>query len=65
MWRFKKLSIGDPERDLHEVEFFTLIGISEAIVCEFIQNSLDAKCEPFAIIRITFEKTTKETAGRF
>lgn len=65
IWRFKKLSTGDPERDPHEVEFFTLTGISEAIVREFIQNSLDAKCEPVAIIRITFEKTTKEAAERF
>lgn len=65
MWKFKKLSIGDPERDPHEVEFFTLTGISEALVREFIQNSLDAKSEPFVIVRITFEKTTKESAKRF
>lgn len=65
MWRFKTLSIGDPERDPHEVEFFNLTGISEVIVREFIQNSLDAKCDNSSIIRITFEKTSKKQAERF
>lgn len=36
MWRFKILSVGDPERDPHEVEFFNLTGISEVFVREFI-----------------------------
>ncbi len=45
-WRFKALSIGDPERDPHEAEFFNLAGISEVIVREFIQNTLDAKTRP-------------------
>lgn len=65
MWRFKTLSVGDPERDPHEVEFFNLTGISEVFVREFIQNSLDAKCDYCSIIRITFEKTSKEKAERF
>ena len=65
MWRFKKLSIGDPERDPHEAEFFNLTGISEVIVREFIQNSLDAKCDPCSIIRITFESTSKTKAEKF
>lgn len=65
MWRFKPLSIGDPERDPHEVEFFNLTGISEVIVREFIQNSLDAKCDPCSIIRITFEKASKTKAEKF
>lgn len=65
MWQFKKLDRGDPERDPHEVEFFNLTGLSEAIVREFIQNSLDAKSDEVAIIRITFEKTPKENVARF
>ncbi len=65
MWKFKTLSIGEPERDPHEVEFFNLTGIAEVVVREFIQNSLDAKCEDSSIVRITFEKTSKEKAERF
>lgn len=65
MWRFKPLSIGDPERDPHEVEFFNLTGIADAVVREFIQNSLDAKCDGSSIIRITFESTTKEKSKIF
>lgn len=65
MWQFKTLSIGDPERDPHEAEFFNLSGIADAVVREFIQNSLDAKCEGSSIIRITFENTTKEKSNVF
>jgi hypothetical protein len=65
MWRFKTLSIGEPERDPHEVEFFNLTGIAEVVVREFIQNSLDAKCDDCSIVRITFEKTSKEKAENF
>lgn len=65
MWQFKTLSMGDPERDPHEPEFFNLTGISEVIVREFIQNTLDAKCEPCSIIRITFETTSKTKAKKF
>jgi hypothetical protein len=65
MWRFKTLSVGDPERDPHEPEFFNLTGISEVIVREFIQNTLDAKCEPCSIIRITFETTSKTKAKKY
>lgn len=65
MWQFKTLSMGDPERDPHEAEFFNLSGIADAVVREFIQNSLDAKCEGSSIIRITFENTTKEKSNVF
>ena len=65
MWRFKKLPIGDPERDPHEAEFFNLTGIAEAVVREFIQNSLDARCDDRSIIRITFEKVAKDKVKRF
>src|SRR5690606_34398430 len=65
MWQFKTLQIGDPERDPHEVEFFNLAGIAEVIVREFIQNSLDAKCDPCSIIRITFEKTSRAKVKKF
>jgi hypothetical protein len=65
MWRFKTLSIGEPERDPHEVEFFNLTGIAEVVVREFIQNSLDAKCDVSSIVRITFEKTSKEKVEKF
>jgi hypothetical protein len=65
MWQFKTLSMGDPERDPHEVEFFNLTGIADAVVREFIQNSLDAKCDGSSIIRITFENATKEKSKVF
>jgi hypothetical protein len=65
MWQFKTLSMGDPERDPHEAEFFNLSGIADAVVREFIQNSLDAKCDGSSIIRITFENTTKEKSKVF
>lgn len=65
MWRFKTLSIGDTERDPHEAEFFNLTGIADAVVREFIQNSLDARCDGCSIIRITFDSTTKEKSKVF
>jgi hypothetical protein len=65
MWKFKPLTIGDPERDPHEVEFFNLTGIAEAVVREFIQNTLDAKCDGSSIIRISFDKAPKDGAKFF
>lgn len=42
-WHFRELDQWEPERDPREAEFFHITNLSEAIVREFIQNSLDAK----------------------
>jgi len=54
MWKFKKLERGDPERDPHESEFFRLTNVTEAIVREFIQNSLDAKQPGSPRVKVRF-----------
>jgi len=43
MWLFKEIEKGTPERNPRETEFFRLTSPSEAVVREFIQNSLDAR----------------------
>jgi hypothetical protein len=65
MWRFKKLTVGDPERDPHEAEFFHLNDAAESVVREVIQNSLDAKCEDKAIIEFTFGVASKKSTSVF
>lgn len=42
MWYFKTIEPGTPERNPRETEFFRLTNPSEAVIREFIQNSLDA-----------------------
>lgn len=43
-WKFKQHEPGDPEREPHEEEFFrSYTELAEAVVREFIQNSLDAR----------------------
>lgn len=58
-WYFPELPVGRPERNPQEVEFFTqLENTTEAIIREFIQNSLDARKGHKAkiIIKIIFKK---------
>lgn len=42
MWNFKVIEPGFPEEDPRETEFFRVRTPAEAVVREFIQNSLDA-----------------------
>jgi len=42
-WIYKKLEPGDSERDPHETEFFRVTALTEVVIREFVQNSLDAK----------------------
>lgn len=51
MWYFKTIKPGTPERNPREAEFFKLTSPAEAVVREFIQNSLDAKAEDGISIR--------------
>jgi hypothetical protein len=44
-WFFEEIRRGFPERDPRETEFFRITGPGEAVVREFIQNSLDAKTD--------------------
>jgi hypothetical protein len=54
MWKFRELQPTEPERDPHEAEFFRLSHASEAVVREFIQNSLDAKAPASDFVRVRF-----------
>ncbi|MCS7258845.1 MAG: hypothetical protein NZ601_05745 [candidate division WOR-3 bacterium] len=53
-WAFKKLERGDPERDPHEAEFFHLTNLSEVLVREIVQNSLDARISNDDIVKVIF-----------
>ena len=63
MWKFRKLTEGEPERDPHEAEFFNVGDIDKAasLVREVIQNSLDAKlpAQDNVRVRFTFSKHDK------
>lgn len=67
MWNFKKIEPGIPERNPRETEFFRLRSPAEAVVREFIQNSLDAKGNSQQITaKIAFrEIPRKEDVTRF
>jgi hypothetical protein len=54
MWRFNELESGMPERDPRETEFFRLPQVSDALVREVIQNSLDAKMNGESKIKVVF-----------
>ncbi len=54
MWRFKELEPGMPEHDPHEAEFFRLKDLTEALVREVIQNSLDANKNGEYPVRVIF-----------
>lgn len=58
MWRFRELGLGEIERDPHEAEFFHLTSISEALVREVIQNSLDARSGGSESVRVRFDFKT-------
>jgi hypothetical protein len=67
MWKFKQLVSGEPERDPRESEFFHITNLSEAIVREVIQNSLDAKESNIDSIKIHFTlgKSTKKNVEHY
>jgi len=54
MWRLKELERGMPERDPRETEFFRLPQVSDALVKEVIQNSLDARRNDEPKVKICF-----------
>ncbi|RLI76481.1 hypothetical protein DRP05_12810 [Archaeoglobales archaeon] len=61
MWCFKTIEPGTPERNPRETEFFRLANPSEAVIREFIQNSLDARKnnENIVEVRISLGKVSK------
>jgi hypothetical protein len=54
MWKFRELQDAEPERDPHEAEFFKLTHASEAVIREFIQNSLDARQPQSELVKVRF-----------
>jgi hypothetical protein len=52
-WLFREISDGFPERDPRETEFFRVTSPGEAVVREFIQNSLDARRGDQIFVKIT------------
>jgi len=54
MWGFKQLESGMPERDPRETEFFRLPQVSDALVREVIQNSLDARRDDQTKVKVCF-----------
>jgi len=66
MWKFRKLEPGEPERNPHETEFFRLTDPAEAVVREFIQNSLDARSTGEQIlVCYTFSSAKKEALREY
>lgn len=67
MWNFKAMDPGIPERNPRETEFFRITSPSEAVVREFIQNSLDAKAnhEGGVKIKISFHNVSREAIKEF
>lgn len=66
MWYFKTIERGTPERNPREAEFFRLTSPSEAVVREFIQNSLDARKNQRTIkVRISFQSVSKRDVAQF
>src|SRR5690554_1039476 len=69
MWNFRELKPGWPDRTPHESEFFRLTEPAEAVVREFIQNSLDARVsnrpEDKVQIRFCFNETTRDSIETF
>jgi len=52
MWRFRTIEPGEPERNPRESEFFRLTEPDEAVIREFVQNSLDARRQETAVVRV-------------
>ena len=66
-WHFHPMSRGDLNIDPFEGEFFateTLGGITDALVREAIQNSLDAAAEEEGKVRVRFHLALAEDAAR-
>jgi hypothetical protein len=65
-WRFLPMSRGDLNIDPVEGEFFateTLSGITDALVREAIQNSLDAATEEKVRVRFCLGRADNEALG--
>lgn len=66
MWKFEKIIPPFPERNPREAEFFKLTTPAEAVVREFIQNSLDArKDNETVMIKISFISSKIESIREF
>lgn len=67
MWKFRELQVGETERNPHEAEFFKLTDPSEAVVREFVQNSLDARVDKDipVRVRIVLSSVLKNTMEKF
>lgn len=67
MWVFKPMEPGIPERNPRETEFFRITSPSEAVVREFIQNSLDARTnnEEDVRIKIGFHRIISKNIDEF
>jgi hypothetical protein len=65
-WFFKEIEKGIPERDPRETEFFRITSPGEAVVREFIQNSLDARTNQEMLkVKISFYSIRREDTGNF
>jgi hypothetical protein len=65
-WFFKEIEKGIPERDPREIEFFRITSPGEAVVREFIQNSLDARTNQGMLkVKISFHSICREDTGTF
>ncbi len=66
MWHFKTIEPGTSERNPRETEFFRLTSPPEAVVREFIQNSLDAiKNQGTIEVKISFQSVSKRDVAQF
>jgi len=65
-WHFKEKEKGIPERNPRETEFFRITRPNEAVVREFIQNSLDARNNQKQInIKISFNSVRRQNITTF
>jgi hypothetical protein len=69
MWRFWELVYGMTERDPREAEFFRLPQVSDSLVREVLQNSLDAKwdhdSQTKVKVRFTFGKVRRSEVNQY
>ena len=66
MWKFRPIEPGTPERNPRETEFFRLRSPSEAVIREFIQNSLDArKSKELVTVKISIIDVKKQDIDDF
>jgi hypothetical protein len=65
-WFFKEIERGTPERNPRETEFFRITSPGEAVVREFIQNSLDARRNQGPVkIKISLNSIRRENINNF